>query len=92
MDLDDVFHPPTGAGGLEDEVLQDDVFHPPNGAGGLEGEVEVEDREVQAFESHTRIVPPRVMVFTTLHCLSLLAMCTDIFLDGTFKVNCSARL
>ena len=43
--------------------------------------------EVQAPEGRARVVPARVMVFTTLYCLSLLAMCTDIFLDGTFKVN-----
>ena len=42
-------------------------------------------------ESHDRIVPPRVMVFTTIHLLTLMAMCTDIFLDGTFKVSQSLK-
>ena len=74
----------------------DDVFHPPNDVGEAVGlhvgeEQEAVGRHVgeeqEAGGSHARIIPPRVMVFTTLNCLALLAMCTDIFLDGTFKVK-----
>ena len=33
------------------------------------------------------IVPKRVLVFTTIKLLALFSMVSDLFLDGTFKVD-----
>ena len=90
--VDDVFIPENDEG---QEAVYVQGVEDVEGVEGVEGaEVgqDVVGGEVgEGGESRARIVPPRVMVFTTLHLLTLMAMCTDIFLDGTFKVSQSLK-
>ena len=58
-----------------------DVFHPLDD--GQVGESVLE----QEGDIPGPIVPKRVLVFTTIKLLALFSMVSDLFLDGTFKVD-----